>query len=88
MTYTNLYQFFYLGTTPVLAPTVWANENPKVGTLSRARDLEADALSHNHSKWFIKLPKLSSGFSLSESDQENHCKLRRVLSQVKYTPAK
>ena len=33
-TYPNLSRFYFLRTSPVLAPNVWANENPKVGTRS------------------------------------------------------
>ena len=52
-TYTNLSRFCCLGTTPVFAPNVWANENPKVDTSSRESnsghyDCEADALPHDH----------------------------------------
>ena len=48
-TYTNLSQLCFLGTKPVLAPNVWANENPKVDTRSRESNSEpyeckADAL--------------------------------------------
>ena len=32
--YTNLSQFCFLGTTQLLVPNVWANENPKVDTYS------------------------------------------------------
>ena len=47
--YTNLSQFCFLGTTPVLAANVWANENPKVDPRSwksnwEPHDCEADAL--------------------------------------------
>ena len=35
-THTNLSRCCFLGTTPVLAPNVWANENPKAGA---TRDL-------------------------------------------------
>ena len=52
-TYTNLSRFFFLGTTPVLAPNVWADENPKVVNRSRESnsghfDCEADAVPHDH----------------------------------------
>ena len=47
------FRFCFLGTTPVLAPNVWANENPKVDTRFRESnsgpyDCEADALRHDH----------------------------------------
>ena len=46
-TYTNTSRFSSLGTTPVLAPNVWANENLKDDTCSREsnsgpNDYEAD----------------------------------------------
>ena len=52
-TYTNLSRFCFLGTTPVLAPYVWANENPQVDTRSRVsnsgpQDCEADAVPYDH----------------------------------------
>ena len=34
-TFTNLSRFCFLGTTPVLAPNVWANEKSHVETRSR-----------------------------------------------------
>ena len=49
---TNLSRFCFLGTAPVLAPNMWANEkNPKVDTRSREsnsgpQDCEADVLPH------------------------------------------
>ena len=48
-TYTNLSRFCSLGTTPVLAPNMWANENPKLDTRSwesnsGPHDCENDAL--------------------------------------------
>ena len=51
--YIDLSRFCFLGTTPVLAPNVWANENPKVDTRfwesnTGPQDCEADALSHDH----------------------------------------
>ena len=51
--YSNLSRFCFLGTTPVLAPNVWAYEIPKVDTCSRESnsgpfDCEANALSHAH----------------------------------------
>ena len=50
---TNLSRFCFLGTTPVLAPNVWAIENPKIDTRSKESnsgpcDCEADALPHEH----------------------------------------
>ena len=53
-TYTNLFRFCFLRiATPVLAPNVWANENPKVDTRFRElnsapHDCEAEALPHDH----------------------------------------
>ena len=52
-TYTNFSRFCFLGTTPLLAPNVWATENPKVDTHSREsnlgpQDCEADALPRDH----------------------------------------
>ena len=53
-TYNNLSRFCFLGTTPVLAPNVWANEkNPKVDICSwesnsGPKDCKADAPPHNH----------------------------------------
>ena len=52
-TYTNLFGTCFLETTPVLAPNVWANENPKVDTRSWESNLgpydcEVDALPHDH----------------------------------------
>ena len=56
-TYTNLCQFRFLGTTPVLVLNTWANENPKVDTRSQEPNLgpydcEADALPHDHGHHF------------------------------------
>ena len=50
---TNLSQFCFLGTTPVLAPNVWANEKSQVVTRSwdsnsQRYGCEADALPHDH----------------------------------------
>ena len=59
-TYTNLFRFSFLGTTPVLAPKVWANEkNPKVDIRSREsnlgpQDCEANALPHDHGHNLVK----------------------------------
>ena len=53
-TYTNLSRFCFLGTTPVLAPNMWANEEiskltPAPGNRTRdLKDCEADALPHDH----------------------------------------
>ena len=49
----SLSRFCFLGPTPVLAPNVLANENPKVDTCSRESnsrpyDSETDALPHDH----------------------------------------
>ena len=49
----NLARFCFTGTTPILSPNVWANENPKVDTCSREsnsgpQDREADALPLEH----------------------------------------
>ena len=59
----NLSRFSFLGTTPVLAPNVWADENPKVDTRSREsnsgpQDCEADGLPHDHGQY--TKPGLSS----------------------------
>ena len=72
-TYSNLSRFCFLGTTPVLAPNVWANEkNPKVDNRSRKfnsgpQDCEADALYQDHrhqvmfwEKKLVKLHKVST----------------------------
>ena len=50
---TNLSRFCFLGTLPVLAPDVLANEIPKVGTRSRKSysgtyDCKDDALPHDY----------------------------------------
>ena len=52
-TYTNLSWFCFLGTTPVLAPNVWANENSEVDTRSQELysepdDWKAEALPYDH----------------------------------------
>ena len=57
--YTNLSRFCFLGTTPVLAPKMWSNENPKVETRSRESNsgpygCEADAVLHDHGHHKIK----------------------------------
>ena len=52
-TFTSLSRFCFLGTTPVLAPNVWANEKSHVETRSRdsnsgPHDCKAHALPHDH----------------------------------------
>ena len=50
-TYTNLSRFCFLGTTPVLTPNVWANENPEVETRSRDSNSgphDCKATDHGH----------------------------------------
>ena len=50
-TYTKFSRFCFLGTTPVLAPNVWANEKtPKLTPApgNRTRNYEADTLPHDH----------------------------------------
>ena len=48
--YTNLSRFCFLRATTVLAPHVWANENPKVDTCSRESNSGPydHALHHDH----------------------------------------
>ena len=50
-TYTNLSRFCFLGTTPVLAPNVWANENPKVDT--RPRESNKKKAFQNETKQYF-----------------------------------
>ena len=52
-TFASLTRFCFLGTTPVLAPNAWTNENAEVDTHSRESnsgpyDCEAAAVFHNH----------------------------------------
>ena len=59
-TYANLSRFCFLETTPVPAPNVWANENPKVDTRSWYSnqvpyDCKADALPHDDSPILFSL---------------------------------
>ena len=60
--YTNFSQFCFLGTTPVHAPNVWANENHKVDVHSwELNSGPYDALPRDHGHQNVILDGLCSG---------------------------
>ena len=61
--YTNLSRFCFLGTTPVLKPNMWTNENLKVNASTRESnfgpyDYHANTLPHDQGHDFLLLSKL------------------------------